>query len=70
MHKTVGSIEPYKLAEVVHAFHPSTQKVETGGLEVQGHPGLCSEFVVSQSEILEMLCPKKKKKKKGSIFLL
>lgn len=46
MHKALDSIEPYRLDAVVSAFHPSPDKVK-GGLEVQGHLGLHSEFVVS-----------------------
>lgn len=39
MQEALGSIPaPHELGVVEQVYNPSTQKVETGGSEVQGHP--------------------------------
>lgn len=50
------------LGRMAHTCNPSTQEVEAGGAEVQGHPQLCDS---SRAALATKDClPKKKKKKK------
>jgi hypothetical protein len=42
---------PSEQGVVVHAFNPSTQEAEAGGLQVQGQPGLHSETLPHKNKI-------------------
>lgn len=49
----------HKPGMVVHALNPRTQNVEVAGLEVPGHPWLCTEFETSMGYVKP--CRKKTK---------
>lgn len=61
VHKAqVWSPELHKQEMVVHAYNPSTGKVEAGKSEVQGHPPPHSEFTASLGHIGPCLKNKQK----------